>query len=65
MRRGATRAGNFFGLPPTGRKVNVYVIAMLRIVGGHMVEVGRDRYLNTCCIYRMRSARSRASGMPA
>jgi predicted ester cyclase len=34
----ATHTGNFFGIPPTGRKVDVYEIAMLRIVGGQMVE---------------------------
>jgi len=33
-----THTGNFFGIPPTGKKVDVYEIAMLRIVGGQMVE---------------------------
>lgn len=34
----ATHTGNLFGIPPTGRKVNVYEIALLRIVKGQMVE---------------------------
>jgi len=34
----ATHTGNFFGIPATGTKVDVYEIAMLRIVGGQMVE---------------------------
>lgn len=34
----ATHTGNFFGIPPTGKKVDVYEIAMLRIVNGQMVE---------------------------
>jgi predicted ester cyclase len=34
----ATHTGNFFGIPATGRKVDVYEIAMLRIVNGKMVE---------------------------
>ena len=34
----ATHTGNFFGIPPTGRKVDVYELAMLRIVDGQMVE---------------------------
>jgi predicted ester cyclase len=34
----ATHTGNLFGIPPTGRKVDVYEIALLRIVGGQMVE---------------------------
>jgi predicted ester cyclase len=34
----ATHTGNFFGIPATGRKVDVYEIAMLRIVNGQMVE---------------------------
>ena len=33
-----THTGNFFGIPPTGKKVDVYEIAMLRIVDGQMVE---------------------------
>lgn len=34
----ATHTGNFFGIPPTGRKVDVHELAMLRIVDGQMVE---------------------------
>lgn len=34
----ATHTGNLFGIPPTGRKVDVYEIALLRIVNGQMVE---------------------------
>jgi predicted ester cyclase len=34
----ATHTGNFFGIAPTGRKVDVYEMAMLRIVDGQMVE---------------------------
>lgn len=34
----ATHTGNFFGIPATGRKVDIYEIAMLRIVNGRMVE---------------------------
>jgi predicted ester cyclase len=34
----ATHTGNLFGIPPTGRKVDVYEIAWLRIVNGQMVE---------------------------
>ena len=34
----ATHTGNLFGIPPTGRKVDVYEIAILRIVDGQMVE---------------------------
>jgi len=33
-----THTGEFFGIPATGRKVDVYEIAMLRIVNGQMVE---------------------------
>jgi len=33
-----THTGNFFGIPPTGRPVNVYEVALLRIVDGQMVE---------------------------
>src|SRR5262245_19722610 len=33
-----THQGNLFGIPPTGRKVDVYEIAVLRIVDGRMVE---------------------------
>ena len=38
FRLNATHAGNLFGIPPTGKKINVYEIALLRIVNGHMVE---------------------------
>ncbi len=34
----ATHTGNFFGIPATGRKVDVYEMALLRIVDGQMVE---------------------------
>ena len=34
----ATHAGNLFGIPPTGKKVDVYELALLRIVNGQMVE---------------------------
>ena len=34
----ATHTGNLFGIPPTGRKVDVYEIALLRIASGQMVE---------------------------
>lgn len=34
----ATHAGNLFGIPPTGKKVDVYEVALLRIVNGQMVE---------------------------
>ena len=33
-----THTGEFFGIPATGRKVDVYEIAMLRIADGQMVE---------------------------
>ena len=33
-----THTGNFFGIPATGRKVDVYEVALLRIVNGQMVE---------------------------
>lgn len=33
-----THTGNFFGIPPTGRRVDVYEVALLRIVDGQMVE---------------------------
>jgi len=33
-----THTGNFFGIPPTGRKIDVYEVALLRIVNGRMVE---------------------------
>jgi predicted ester cyclase len=34
----ATHTGNFFGIAPTGRRVDVYEVAMLRLVNGQMVE---------------------------
>jgi predicted ester cyclase len=33
-----THTGNFFGIEPTGKRVNVYEVALLRIVNGQMVE---------------------------
>ena len=33
-----THSGNFFGIAPTGRKIDVHEIALLRIVSGQMVE---------------------------
>ncbi len=33
-----THSGNFFGIAPTGRKIDIYEIALLRIVNGQMVE---------------------------
>ena len=33
-----THTGNFFGIAPTGRRIDVYEIALLRIVNGQMVE---------------------------
>lgn len=33
-----THSGNFFGIPATGKKVDVYEVALLRIVNGQMVE---------------------------
>src|SRR3989344_3057160 len=33
-----THTGNFFGIPPTGKRINVYEVALLRIVNGQMVE---------------------------
>ena len=33
-----THTGNFFGIAPTGRKIDVYELALLRIVNGQMVE---------------------------
>ena len=38
FRLNATHQGNFFGIPPTGKKIDVYEIALLRIVNGQMVE---------------------------
>jgi predicted ester cyclase len=34
----ATHSGNFFGIAPTGKKIDVYEIAMLRIVNGLIVH---------------------------
>jgi predicted ester cyclase len=34
----ATHTGNFFGIPPTGKRIDVYEIAFLRIENGQMVE---------------------------
>ncbi|MBI4207711.1 MAG: ester cyclase [Betaproteobacteria bacterium] len=34
----ATHTGGFFGIPPTGKRLDVYEIAMLRLVNGQMVE---------------------------
>lgn len=33
-----THTGNFFGIEPTGKKIDVYEVALLRIVNGQMVE---------------------------
>lgn len=33
-----THTGNFFGIEPTGKHVDVYEVALLRIVNGRMVE---------------------------
>ncbi|MGA0023107.1 MAG: ester cyclase [Burkholderiales bacterium] len=33
-----THTGNFFGIAPTGKRVDVYEVALLRIVDGQMVE---------------------------
>jgi predicted ester cyclase len=33
-----THSGNFFGIPPTGRRIDVYEVALLRILNGQMVE---------------------------
>jgi len=33
-----THTGNFFGIAPTGRKIDVYEVALLRIENGQMVE---------------------------
>jgi predicted ester cyclase len=38
FRLNATHQGNLFGIPPTGRKIDVYEIALLRIVDGQMIE---------------------------
>jgi predicted ester cyclase len=34
----ATHTGNYFGIAPTGKRIEVYELAMLRIVDGQMVE---------------------------
>ena len=34
----ATHAGNLFGIAPTGKKVDVHELALLRIVNGRMIE---------------------------
>jgi len=33
-----THTGNFFGIPPTGKRIDVYEVALLRIIDGRMVE---------------------------
>lgn len=33
-----THTGNFFGIPATGRRIDVYEVALLRVVNGQMVE---------------------------
>jgi len=38
FRLNATHQGNLFGIPATGKKIDVYEIALLRIVDGQMVE---------------------------
>jgi predicted ester cyclase len=38
FRLNATHEGNLFGIPPTGKKIDVYEIALLRIHNGQMVE---------------------------
>jgi predicted ester cyclase len=38
FRINATHTGNHFGIPPTGRKLDVYECAFLRIVNGQMIE---------------------------
>lgn len=34
----ATHTGGFFGIPPTGKRIDVHEIALLRLVNGRMVE---------------------------
>ena len=34
----ATHTGGFFGVPPAGRRIDVYEIALLRLANGQMVE---------------------------
>jgi len=38
FRLNATHQGNLFGIPPTGKKIDVYEAALLRIVNGQMIE---------------------------
>ena len=38
FRINATHTGNYFGIPPTGRKLDVYECAFLRIANGQMIE---------------------------
>jgi predicted ester cyclase len=38
FRLNATHEGNLFGIPPTKKKIDVYEIALLRIVNGQMVD---------------------------
>ena len=33
-----THTGTFFGIPPTGKKIDVYEVALIRIENGQMVE---------------------------
>ncbi len=33
-----THTGNFFGIPPTGKRIDVFEVALLRIVNGQMIE---------------------------
>lgn len=33
-----THTGNFFGIPATGKRIDVYEVALIRIVNGQMVE---------------------------
>lgn len=60
----ATHAGNLFGIPPTGKKVDVYEIALLRIVNGQMVEGWFMMTKRNCCgssAQECRCARTAAS----
>ena len=34
----ATNTGGFFGIPPTGKKIDVYEIALLKLANGQLVE---------------------------
>jgi predicted ester cyclase len=38
FRINATHSGSYFGIPPTGRKLDVYECAFIRIAGSQMVE---------------------------